>query len=81
MVKDVEFNTLGSNFSPAEIEFLAENERIKIWPNFKMDPLHFISVCFSICHTSLVFSENLNGLRRESTDPSVLKGLRRFRYG
>ena len=33
-----------NSLSPAEIEFLAENELVTIDPNVNLDQLHFISV-------------------------------------
>ncbi len=35
---------VGNTFSAAEIEFLAEDVRVTILPNFSMDPLQFIQV-------------------------------------
>ncbi|RUS14139.1 hypothetical protein BC938DRAFT_477519 [Jimgerdemannia flammicorona] len=36
---------LATRFTPAEIEFLAENLVISIIPSYKMDPIHLLAVC------------------------------------
>ena len=65
-----------AGFTPAEIEFLSENEMIYIIPTERIDQIHLVTVClFFLCSISKVVIFSFYNMSNNGREPLDLLNL------